>query len=638
MTTATTCQSIVDELTREHGPEAQAHAEAGVARVAQYWREDDGDLDAMNAFCKEHFIADDAERARLLDRLEKALMTTTGHLTEIRRTLRRWTDLRGDDMPGTDDVLATFDPAPDLSEQYFAQRIAFIAILNFDRPDLTTMLRDGDQWDADTWASVRIAKWFGPRIPKSVADHAREAGHKASKWVAEFHVPVGRMIDENGRIWFDTDRKLLAHWLIREAIKSLYGEEGGVTGQRALMRVMGRHIDGTIPRSIMDGTATGNWDPVANTVDGKTPTEFVGNERYETWLSQFHVAQAIDEHCPEYPTALARKFERQREIPVEQVEQLLEDLLSSPVGRPLESQDIYFEDLFDTRPQDEMNAMVRERYADHHAFQAALPTLLRELGYDDEQADFLGTNIQVEIARGSGHAMRPGMPEYNAWLRTSSLENELGWAGYDTAMHELGHNLEQVISTHYVPRPALRGVPNTACTEAFAFLYQSLAMQGLGLTPEADAVDPFHADSIQCMLASCQIAGPSLVDLRTWQWLYSNPEATAEQLRDAVLSIAGEVWANHYEAFFGPDPDHIMASYQHMVAHPLYLADYVLGHVQSHQIRSQLRNRELASETIRICSLGQLTPDLWMKRAVGTGLDVSALVTDTQAALDQLSS
>ena len=83
--------------------------------------------------------------------------------------------LRGDDMPGTDDVLATFDPAPDLSEQDFAQRLAFIAILNFDRPDLATMLRDGDQWDADTWASVRIAKWFGPRNPKEVADHAREA-------------------------------------------------------------------------------------------------------------------------------------------------------------------------------------------------------------------------------------------------------------------------------------------------------------------------------------------------------------------------------------------------------------------------------------------------------------------------------
>jgi hypothetical protein len=73
-----------------------------------------------------------------------------------------------------------------------------------------------------------------------------------------------------------------------------------------------------------------------------------------------------------------------------------------------------------------------------------------------------------------------------------------------------------------------------------------------------------------------------------------------------------------------------------MIAHPLYLADYVIGHVQSHQIRSCLRNRDLAAETRRICSIGCLTPDLWMKRAVGEGLNVSALVADTKEALESL--
>ena len=235
-----------------------------------------------------------------------------------------------------------------------------------------------------------------------------------------------------------------------------------------LLQVMGRQIDGTIPRSIMDGTATGDWDPSKNTIGGADPGELVGNERYERWLEQFHVAQEMDKVCPEFPTALARKFERYREIPQAEVEQLLEDLLSAQVrepmaalmehqlGRPLEPHDIYMEDMFDSRPPEEMNALVKSHYANHQAFEAGLPQLLRSLGFPDDDADFLGTNVRVEIARGSGHAMRPGMPEYTAWLRTSSLENELGWAGFDTAMHELGHNLEQVISTHFVPRPALQ--------------------------------------------------------------------------------------------------------------------------------------------------------------------------------------
>ena len=138
------------------------------------------------------------------------------------------------------------------------------------------------------------------------------------------------------------------------------------------------------------------------------------------------------------------------------------------------------------------------------------------------------------------------------------------------------------------------------------------------------------------MQASCQIAGPALVDIRVWNWLYDHPNADPQALRDAVLGIASELWSDHYERFYGEDSSHVLAAYQHMIAHPLYLADYVIGHVQSHQIRSCLRNRDLAAETRRICSIGCLTPDLWMKRAVGEGLNVSALVADTREALDSL--
>jgi hypothetical protein len=55
-----------------------------------------------------------------------------------------------------------------------------------------------------------------------------------------------------------------------------------------------------------------------------------------------------------------------------------------------------------------------------------------------------------------------------------------------------------------------------------------------------------------------------------------------------------------------------------MIAHPLYLPDYTLGHMMSHQIRSYMRGKDLAAETKRITSLGCLTPDLWMNRAVAS--------------------
>jgi oligoendopeptidase F len=272
-------------------------------------------------------------------------------------------------------------------------------------------------------------------------------------------------------------------------------------------------------------------------------------------------------------------------------------------------------------------------FKDEIEFQNKIPAVLTGLGFVDEDAEFLGTRVNVEIARGAGHAMRPGIPEYNAWLRTNRLDDRLGWDGFDTAMHELGHNLEQLISTHFVPRPLLRNVPNTACTEAFAFLYQNKAKEVIGL-PEDDEAKAFAFASVEGLLSACQIAGPSLVELYTWRWLYQNPEATDEQVRDQMLAIAEEVWNKYFKEYFGEDPYHILAAYQHMIGYPLYLPDYTIGHVISHQIKSHMRGKDLAEETKRICSIGRLTPDQWMKNAVGSGIKAKQLIDDAKDGME----
>ena len=226
--------------------------------------------------------------------------------------------------------------------------------------------------------------------------------------------------------------------------------------------------------------------------------------------------------------------------------------------------------------------------------------------------------------------------QYDAWLRTSRLKDQLGWDGFDTAMHELGHNLEQLCSCYFAPRTILEGVPNTACTEAFAFLYQSLAKRVLGIEDEAEAERSFHETTAGTMLMASQIAGPSLMELRTWRWLYENPRADAAALRDTVLRISGEVWAEFFEIDFGPDPYHILGAYQHMVAHPLYLPDYAIGQMISHQVRAHVRGRDVAEETRRICSIGRLTPAAWMKQAVGGTISPRPLIEDTARALAAL--
>ncbi|MFI0607166.1 MAG: hypothetical protein ACH37Z_04630 [Anaerolineae bacterium] len=641
----------IQAMVERHGDGERARIARGVRQVAERWLVVDGDAAAFRSFCVEHFVLEGDDLRRLVDRLETLNELVGGHLYEMQRRLRRWSDLVGDDLPQIDGLLATFNPAPDLADQLYRQKPAFVALLNLRRLSLAEMLAEGSSWTTDDWAQARLAKAPGARIPADLDERRRQVSHQASTFVDGFHVPVGRMVDAKGKAWFEPGRKLIAHWLIREQIKAGYAQEGGLDLQRALSWVMARHIDGSVPRDLLEGRAEDEaWDPQANTLDGRAVADAdqVGPLRYEHLLAHLAVAREVDAYHPDHPTALDRAFNLHREIPESDVEAQLVALLEAPerdaltdllrrrLGRDLEAFDIYFEDLLPALPQEDLNARLRERFPDHRAFQDGLPALLRDLGFGAADADFLGTRIQVEIAKGAGHAMPPSLPEYKAWLRTNSLERELGWDGFDIAMHELGHNLEQLYGHHFVARPALRGVPNNACTEAFAFLYQGLGRQVLGLAAGPGDPDPFDLAAVQSALAACQIAGPALLELHAWRWMYQHPDAGPHELRAEVLRLAEELWSRYYARHYGADPYHILAAYQHMVGYPLYLPDYALGHVISHQIGSHLRGRDLATETRRICSIGNLTPAAWMRQAVGQDISVAPLMRDAADAARRL--
>lgn len=640
---------------------------AGVARVAERWTDADGDRSTFESFCAEYFVVGEDDRRRLLDRFEILLTSVHGHLYEIARTRRRWVDLQGESVAGFDDLVATFDPAPDLSEEWYRQRVAFIALLNFERPSLRTMLDSGSEWSGDEWAAARVGQAFGPRIPRELGDRGRAIDHRANRFVDGFHVPVGGVVDADGRRPFEADKRLVAHWLIREAIVSRYGDPDGLPAQRAIAWVMRRHVDGTIPAALMEGGTRGKtrgesggdsrndsasdpppWDPAANTLDGRAISvdQTIGPGRYAIMLDHFELARAYDRHYPMYPTALARTFELHREIETDTVEAVLIELLEAPVrrdlatamvqrlGRPLESHDVYFHDLAGRPSSDDLDARVAERFPTVESVQAQLPDILRTIGFEPELADFLGSRVQVELARGAGHAVPPGMPEYGAWLRTNGRPGGLDWDGFEIGMHELGHNIEQLCSVHFVPRPMLQRVPNSACSEAFAFLFQSQARRIAGLADEAGVEAAGREATLRTMLDACQISGPALVELRAWRWMYSQPSTpTPEALRDTVLHLADEVWRTYYADHFGPDPYALLGAYQHMVGYPLYLSNYVLGHVMSEQVRAHVMERDLASETVRICGIGSLTPEAWLEQAVGTGLRPDALIDGAAAAL-----
>ncbi|MEW6252507.1 MAG: hypothetical protein AB1716_17865, partial [Planctomycetota bacterium] len=183
---------------------------------------------------------------------------------------------------------------------------------------------------------------------------------------------------------------------------------------------------------------------------------------------------------------------------------------------------------------------------------------------------------------------------------------------------------------------ALRGVPGSCGVESAAGVVCDERFRIVGVKLSTDDIDPLDQLTIEQMLGSCQIAGPGLVELRAWHWLYAHSQATAAELRDAVVRIAGEVWREFYEPYFGPDRYHLAAAYQHMLGYPLYMANYALSGIAMQQIRVHVRGKPVAEQMLRLCTIGRLSPDIWMERFVGAPLSAEPLVRDTERVLERL--
>jgi hypothetical protein len=65
-----------------------------------------------------------------------------------------------------------------------------------------------------------------------------------------------------------------------------------------------------------------------------------------------------------------------------------------------------------------------------------------------------------------------------------------------------------------------------------------------------------------------------------------------------------------------------------MVDAGLYTPDYPLGHLIAFQIEDHFRRRKgpLGDEFERICRLGRLSPDAWMRQAVGAPISAEPLI------------
>ncbi|HSU81177.1 MAG TPA: hypothetical protein VLR69_02105 [Thermoanaerobaculia bacterium] len=648
-----TVQHTIDCLVERHGPEQAGRVRRGVEQVARRWWPEDGGAEDFAAFCETHFLTAPEELTATFLRLEGVLEQIDGHLHEVRRELTWPIDVDTGPIGTADRLLANLDLAAHVDEDLFQTRVAFLALLNFPVHTLAERLAEGPGWDRETWARSRLMDRFALRVPATVQQEITRVATAAEEYIAGYNVRVDRLVTSSGERPFREGLRLISHWGLRDELSSHYSDPApaGLSRQRLILRVMERIVRQEIPAAVIDNPDL-LWNPDTNEVLTLEGAPVEGDRaarepdtRYAKLLEIFHAKRKADPYSPTEPTFVARRFERDRQMPEREVEALLVSVMTSPavaelgklierrLGRPLEPFDIWYSG-FKSRgelTQEELDRAARERYPDLEAFAAGLPDLLERLGFTAERSRWLAERIAIDPARGAGHATEAQRRGDKAHLRTRVPPGGMNYQGYNVAMHELGHNVEQVFSLYGIDHWPLAGVPNTAATEAFAFVFQHRDLEMLGLRPfDAEAR---RKEALAILWNTYEIAGVSLVDMGVWNWMYRHPEAAPAELREATLAIARDAWNRYFAPVFGIRDSEILAIYSHMIVYGLYLPDYAIGHVLAFQIAQRLWEGDFAAEVERITRQGRLTPDAWIRGAVGGPISANALLDEARGAI-----
>ena len=647
------------ELVATHGEAVRSRAERGVKQVASLWREEDGDAAAFEQFVRKQFAPDQARLDTMFTRMDAMHEQIDGSMLGMLLALRWQTDLDLGPIEPYDQLFAGYNPAAHLNDDLFANKVAFVVLLNFPLTTLEDKLRDGPQWTPRQWAEARLADRYARRIPAAVSQQISAAYAAADSYISTYNIWMHHLLDEQGQRLFPAGQRLITHWNLRDELKAQYSSQDGLPRQRMIAQVMERIVTQSIPAAVVDNPHV-DWAPFANKVapaavqdsDRPTParvsasTDREPDTRYERLLGIYRAVRLADPYSPTAPTHIARRFEEDRELPEARVEQMLVEVLSSPLvpevgkliearlGRRLEPFDVWYNG-FKPRgaySEAQLDEITRRKYPTADAFAADMPNILTGLGFAPDKASYLAERIAVDPARGAGHAWGAARRGDKARLRTRVGANGMDYKGYNIAVHEFGHNVEQTFSLYDVPYHSISGVPNNAFTEALAFVFQDRDLELLGLA-KPDAMSD-ALGTLDDLWGAFEISGVALVDMRVWRWMYAHPAASPAELREATLAIAREVWNQYFAKVFGRRDVVLLAIYSHMIDAGLYLPDYPIGQMIALQIKEQIRRAgDLGGEFERMTRQGRLTPDLWMQRATGAPVGPAALLAATQRAL-----
>src|SRR4030042_6496566 len=431
---------IIDSLLYRNSESDKFRIERGVSQVADFWKKEDGDISTFKDYCLHYFVPSGESLDVFFNKTERNNEILTGNFARLALQLREPLELEEGEITPIDMMIGSYNPSSHLTDDFFKNQIAFYQLLNFPFYSLEEKLKSGPEWSRKQWAFARLGDQTVARVPAEVIQNYSEILTMADAYIAEYNICMHNLIDNSNQRYFPDDLKLISHWGLRDELKSHYSEKDGMNKKRMIFEVMNKIVTQEIPVQVINDNKF-LWNPFTNklfTDNQEVDIKPEENIRYQHLLDIFKASREQDVYYPYYPTALERAFNKEMQIPLDEVEQLFVEILSSSqarevaqlisnrLGRPLEPFDIWYggfkpegskidESLLDKR--------IAEKYPTREAFESSLPSVLMKLGFNKEELQYLASKITVDPSRGAGHATGAEMRTDKSHLRTRIGDN-----------------------------------------------------------------------------------------------------------------------------------------------------------------------------------------------------------------------
>ena len=242
--TPATIEKLTGEISTKYGESERPRIEKGIRQAAEFWRKEDGDEAAFGAVVRAQICADSTARNELFSRMEFALESLNGHMNEISRDFRRQSDLDLGEIYPFDEILAGYDPSAHVVDDFFANRLAFVVLLNFPLTTLEERLERGRALDAAAVGGGASRRALRRRASRPTSTQAIARGLRGRRALHRRlqHLDAPPRRREGRRACSRRGMRLLSHWNLRDEIKADYADgKAGLAKQRIDRQGHGAH-------------------------------------------------------------------------------------------------------------------------------------------------------------------------------------------------------------------------------------------------------------------------------------------------------------------------------------------------------------------------------------------------------------